>query len=151
MVSFGKVLLRDEKKTNELGALLYECSQLGDVITLSGSMGIGKTTLARSFIKKGSNVKKVSSPTYNLVQTYQSLKGDIVHFDAWRLRYPEEVIELGILDSIATSITIIEWPENIEPYVPQKNLNIKILFENNHRIAYFRGDNAWERLLKNFN
>ena len=145
----GKTVLKNENETNRLGSILYKKCKLGDVITLSGSIGMGKTTIARSFILEGSNSKNIPSPTYNLVQTYDSSKGEIIHFDAWRLKIPNEVLELGILDSIEKSITIIEWPENIIQFIPRNHLNIKLLFKNDYRIAYFNGSENWKNTVNN--
>ena len=142
-----KINLHDESVTKSIGIKLYNSCSIGDIITLSGIIGSGKTTLARYFIKAGTNLDRIPSPTYNLIHSYTSNKGEICHFDAWRIKNSDEIIELGIPDKYTSVITLIEWPENVSDFIPSTQLNIKILFDGGMRIAYFRGGTKWEKFL----
>jgi tRNA threonylcarbamoyladenosine biosynthesis protein TsaE len=102
---------------------------MGDVIALFGDLGTGKTTLSRYIIN--SLLKKpvdVISPTFNIVQTYDTSQGTVWHFDLYRLNNVEEVIELGIEDAFNFGISLIEWPEIIEGHLPRNHTTISIGF-----------------------
>ncbi len=144
---FKTITLSDKNMMNNLGINLFRSCRKGDIITLSGEMGTGKTTLARGFIKEASNVDYVPSPTYTLIQTYDSKIGEIIHFDAWRINNPEEIFELGIIENFGISIILIEWPEKILKFIPDEHLNINIKFKGNYRSAVFSGTGLWEKRL----
>lgn len=91
----------------------------GQIFCLRGDLGMGKTVFARAFIRAlcGEDTE-VPSPTFTLVQTYESGKGDIWHFDLYRIEDAEEVYELGWEEALSRCITLIEWPERIEGLLP---------------------------------
>jgi len=94
-------------------------------ILLEGDLGSGKTTLARFLIQALVGAPcEVPSPTFTLVQTYDSLHGAIHHYDLYRLKRCEEAIELGIEESLTTAITLIEWPSIVYPILPAKYLRL---------------------------
>ena len=110
---------------NQIAATLA----IGDVITLSGDLGAGKTTLSRYIIHALlDNTIDVVSPTFNIVQTYDTLKGTVWHFDLYRLNNVEEVIELGIEDAFNFGISLIEWPGIITSHLPRNSIKISIEF-----------------------
>ena len=116
-----------EQDTMAFGAALAEIVQSGDVITLKGALGAGKTTFARGFIQHLAGVdEEVVSPTFTLVQTYETQRGIIWHFDLYRLEAPDDVLELGLEDAQAGGITLIEWPERLGPYMPRTPLQIEM-------------------------
>lgn len=98
----------------------------GEIIALYGTLGMGKTVFARSLIRNltKDETLEVPSPTFTLVQTYDSDKGIIYHFDCYRLEDPEEIYELGWEDALSGSIVILEWPEKIAGLIPPKRLDI---------------------------
>ena len=104
-------------------------SNASDVYLLKGDLGAGKTTFAQGFIKAlTSESQNVTSPTFNIIQLYDSRKGTIYHCDFYRLKTPEEFYELGIEDSIGHNIIIAEWPEmagNVFP-ADSKIINITL-------------------------
>jgi tRNA threonylcarbamoyladenosine biosynthesis protein TsaE len=117
--------LPDEAATAALAARLAARARPGDVIALKGELGAGKTSFARAFIRaRGSAEEAVPSPTFTLVQVYDVGETSIWHFDAYRLRDPEEAWELGIEDAFAEGISLIEWPERLGSLVPARRLLI---------------------------
>src|SRR6056300_2093780 len=96
-----------------------------DVILLHGGIGAGKSFFARALIQSVQDVPEdVPSPTFTLVQTYDTQLGEIWHADLYRLSGPDEVIELGLLDAFETAICLIEWPDRLQDLTPSTALNI---------------------------
>ena len=119
--------LPDEAATCALAAELARRARRGDVIGLSGPLGSGKTTFARAFIGSRIGAGEVPSPTFTLVEIYQSLTGPALwHFDLYRLERPEDAYELGIEDAFAEGISLIEWPERLGPLMPAEHLGIAL-------------------------
>ena len=104
------MILHDEAATAAAGAALANVARSGDVITLSGPLGAGKTALARSFIRALGHVGEVPSPSFALVQPYEELEPRVWHVDLYRIEDASEIEELG-LDSAADAVLLVEWPE----------------------------------------
>ena len=95
----------------------------GDVIGLSGNLGIGKTVLARSIIRVLAmtyeiSVPDIPSPTFTLVQQYDFPPFSVFHIDLYRIEDDKETLELGIEDIFANDVSLIEWPERLGLYLP---------------------------------
>jgi tRNA threonylcarbamoyladenosine biosynthesis protein TsaE len=101
---------RDEAATAAFGAALARAAKAGDVITLSGPLGVGKTAVARGLIAELGHQGEVPSPSFALVQPYDELEPAVWHVDLYRIDDPSELAELG-LDSAADAILLVEWPE----------------------------------------
>ena len=102
--------LQDEAATAAFGAQLAGLARPGDVITLSGPLGVGKTALARGFIAALGHHGEVPSPSFALVQPYENLDPRVWHVDLYRIEEVSELGELG-LDSAADAVLLVEWPE----------------------------------------
>lgn len=102
--------LEDEAATAALGAALARQAEAGDVITLSGPLGVGKTALARGFIAALGHEGEVPSPSFAIVQPYEELQPPVWHVDLYRIEDAAEIEELG-LDSAADAVLLVEWPE----------------------------------------
>ena len=102
--------LHDEAATAAFGAQLAGLARAGDVIALSGPLGVGKTALARGFIAALGHHGEVPSPSFALVQPYEDLDPRVWHVDLYRIEDPSELDELG-LDSAADAVLLVEWPE----------------------------------------
>ena len=107
-----RIFLVDDAATAALGARLAAELGPGAVVLLSGSLGAGKTALARGTIRwlTGEPQMDVPSPSFALVQPYEANGAPLLHADLYRLRDPREVDELGLFDR-ADSIVLVEWPE----------------------------------------
>ena len=107
--------------TQQFAHKLAPMLQPKDIILLRGDLGVGKTTLTRNIINEiGLQKEEVPSPTFTLLQTYDTKCGPLYHFDFYRIRKPEEIYELGIEDAYAEGITIIEWGEKMGYLEPVK-------------------------------
>lgn len=104
------MILDDEESTTRLGAQLAAVARPGDVITLSGPLGVGKTALARGFISALGHEEDVPSPSFAIVQPYEELDPPVWHVDLYRIEEPSEIGELG-LDCAGDAVLIVEWPE----------------------------------------
>lgn len=104
------MILKNEDATAELGARLARVAEPGDVISLSGPLGVGKTALARGFIGALGHQGDVPSPSFAIVQPYEELDPPVWHVDLYRIEQASEIDELG-LDSAADAVLIVEWPE----------------------------------------
>lgn len=98
------------------------------ILTLKGTLGAGKSVFARALIRSLTNdpALTVPSPTFTLVQTYDSPHGPIHHYDLYRLENEEEIYELGWEESLTEGISIIEWPERLAGMKPADTLDITI-------------------------
>lgn len=143
--------LPDLPATAALAAALAPALGRGDVVTLTGDLGTGKTTLVRFLLQSlyGTPVE-VPSPTFTLLQTYPLPSGLTVwHFDLYRLGQPEDVLELGWEEALATGLALVEWPDRLGPLLPACLLDIRLTFAEAANAAdWFRtarliGSGAW--------
>ena len=102
--------------------------ECGDLVALYGDLGAGKTTFARALIRAlvGDPSHEVPSPTFALRQDYASARAAIAHFDFYRIGSARDLDELGFDEALATSITIVEWPERAENALPADRIDISI-------------------------
>jgi N-acetylmuramate 1-kinase len=141
--------LKDTEATEALGAELALMAKPASVICLHGELGVGKTTLARSFIQAlaGDEIE-VPSPTYTLVQTYDATRVPVAHVDLYRLTSPAELDELGLDDLLATHQVIVEWPERLARALPADRLDVRLATDGKARVAQLTGHGAWSLALK---
>jgi len=143
------VELTDEGATAALAAVVAAMSEPGDLIALKGDLGAGKTTFARAFIRAFGGGGEVPSPTFTLVQTYEVGATTIWHFDLYRLKSPDEIWELGIEEALADGIALVEWPEQLGDFLPDRGLEIAFLFAERAeaRRAILAGGTNWQTRL----
>lgn len=112
--------LKDEAATLELASLVAKYAVCGDFIRLDGTLGMGKTTFARQFIRTlaGDNNLSVPSPTFNLMQTYTETRLSVAHVDAYRLSDPIELEMLDLDAFFEHGVVVMEWAENVEEVLP---------------------------------
>jgi tRNA threonylcarbamoyladenosine biosynthesis protein TsaE len=138
--------LGDEAATVALARRIAAVARAGDVIALAGDLGTGKTRFARAFVDAAAgDGEEVPSPTFTLVQTYDSPAGPIWHFDLYRLARPEEAYELGIEEALADGIVLIEWPERLGDLLPAERLDIALAYGDRPtaRRARLAGHGGW--------
>lgn len=115
-----------EKDTADVGQKLAKIACKGDVFALFGTLGMGKSVLSRAFVKSLTSAEEVPSPTFTLVQTYETADFDIYHFDLYRIKSADEIFELGAEEAIYEGVCLIEWPEKIKSLLPESYLKIHI-------------------------
>ena len=121
-----KLTLNSPQETVVLAAQLGDTLKPGDTILLEGSIGSGKTHFARALVQSVLAVPEdVPSPTYTLIQIYNTRVGEIWHSDLYRLSSVAEIEELGLIEAFDTSICLIEWPERLGALAPRTALLIR--------------------------
>jgi len=102
----------------------------GDVVALSGDLGAGKSTFARALIRRLADDPglEAPSPTFTLMQTYDTPRGRVVHADLYRLRGPDELVELGMGEALEDAVGLIEWPDRAGDFLPPGR-RLDIVFE----------------------
>ena len=122
--------LRSEGETSALAKAVGDVLLAGDVILLNGDLGTGKTFFARALIQHRLGAlglwEDVPSPSFTLVQEYDSGTVTLWHVDLYRLGGPDEVIELGMLDAFETAICLVEWPDRLEDLRPASAVEISL-------------------------
>ena len=119
--------LRTEAETETFAARLASCCRIGDILALSGTLGMGKTALARAFIRALTDPDEdVPSPTFTLVQIYETEMFPLYHFDLYRIATPDEAIELGIDDAFDEGVSLIEWPDRLGSLLPARHLSLTL-------------------------
>lgn len=119
--------LADLAATEALAVRLAVLVRKGDAILLEGPLGAGKTAFARAFLRAAAAdpALEVPSPSFTLMQTYDTRKGTVHHFDLWRLDGPAALAELGFEDALA-DIVLVEWPDRLGPFRPIDALTVQL-------------------------
>src|SRR6204780_5609822 len=122
------VALANETATASLMADLALLIGPGDVITLSGDLGTGKTAAARALIRylAGDDAYEVPSPTFTLAQTYDLPPFPLVHADLYRVNDPAELEEIGLSPLPEGTLTLIEWPGGAAAALPADRIDIAL-------------------------
>lgn len=115
------------QETKELGKKMAERAKPGDVFTLVGDLGVGKTVFTQGIAEGLGIDEPVNSPTFTIVQEYESGRMPFYHFDVYRIGDPEEMDEIGFDDYIyGDGLCLIEWADLIEEILPEKRVAIRI-------------------------
>ena len=143
------LMLANEAASQQLGNDIAAILAIGDVISLSGDLGMGKTTLARSIIRSlaGNAELEVPSPTFTLVQSYPG-RVPVQHFDLYRLSMPEELEELGFAEAVRDGAVLVEWAERAAQEMPTDIVTIDLREEGDGRMAEISGPDAFMRRLQ---
>src|SRR6201998_4230898 len=122
------VTLANEQATLRFAADIASALEPGDLVTLSGDLGAGKTTFARALIRHLARdpAIEVPSPSFTLIQTYDLERFTVVHADLYRVSGSSELAELGFEDLPAGAVTLLEWPDRAAGFLPPDRLDITI-------------------------
>lgn len=142
------MIIRDEKAMRGFGACLIGACDQGGVITLSGELGTGKTTLVRGALEAEGVHDGVRSPTYTLVEYYPLDRFAVAHFDLYRLGDPEELEYLGYRDYLnQQTLCLIEWPQRAGGYLHAVDLEIRLEYVAQGRRMELSAESKWGRQL----
>ena len=127
------------QRTESLGTVLGKIAEPGDIITLAGTLGAGKTALTQ-FIGRGLGIDPriyITSPTFSLLHEYQG-RIPLYHMDLYRLGYEEEIESLGFPEYFyGHGLTVIEWPERLGSLMPAERLHVELVISGeNSRTAH---------------
>ncbi|MEI9989275.1 MAG: tRNA (adenosine(37)-N6)-threonylcarbamoyltransferase complex ATPase subunit type 1 TsaE [Rhizomicrobium sp.] len=129
--------------TQALGARIAASLKVGDAVALQGDLGAGKTTLARAILHALGVTEEVPSPTFTLVQYYETPKLNVRHYDLYRIESPAEVEELGLEEALDDGAALIEWPERALAWLPTDRLHVSLSLKDGTRQALVSGPPRW--------
>lgn len=107
--------LKDEKATLAFGRKIAPLLRAGDVVTLSGQLSAGKTTMVRGLLAALGHKGEVPSPSFAIVQPYETLHPPVWHVDLYRIENASDIHELGLDDIRQDGVLLVEWPDNSGP------------------------------------
>ena len=148
-----------ETQMLELADFLAPLLKVGDSILLYGDIGCGKSVFARGVIHQRFRIEKaaiedVPSPTFTIVQVYDSISPTITHVDLYRISDESELADLDTLDNLNVTICIIEWPEIMGSLVPSRHISMKVYLNeidyHSRNIVFDMHGKGWELIFKNF-
>lgn len=124
---FKETISYSEEETAALAKRIAGTLPTRQILFLEGDLGAGKSVFARALIRELTNDPDltVPSPTFNLLQVYETPEFPIWHYDLYRLKEPDEIEELSWDDALSSGIVLIEWPEKLEHLKPE-GLTIRI-------------------------
>ncbi len=144
-----ELFLPDEAATKRFGEDFALALVKGDLVTLSGDLGAGKSSLARAVIRAIADDEglEVPSPTFTLVQSYEALRLPVAHADLYRISHGEELDELGLVEFLEDGVVLSEWPEQAEGFLPEPSFAVTLTHEGaGRRIVITGADAAISRL-----
>ncbi len=137
------MILKDEDATVRFGGSLAKVARAGDVITLSGPLGVGKTALARGFLAALGHEGEVPSPSFAIVQPYEDVVPPVWHVDLYRIEKASELHELGL--DAADGVLLVEWPERAGASAWTEPLGLSLAFaQDGERILTAKVPPSWE-------
>ena len=135
------VSLPDLAATERLAARLAGIVRPGMAVLLEGPLGAGKSAFCRALLRSLADDPglDVPSPTFTLVQSYDTARGPVHHLDLWRLAGPEGLDELG-WDDMLRDIVLVEWPDRLGPHVPERAIGVRLsIVDEDARVAELTG------------
>lgn len=146
------IILGSPEETGALAQSLGAHVGAGDVVLLEGDIGAGKTHFARSLIQTLlPEPEDVPSPTFTLVQIYDTSKFEIWHADLYRLTSPDEVVELGLTDAFQDALCLVEWPDRLAELTPENALIMSFKMgeqEGVRTLSIRSNDTGWQSILR---
>jgi tRNA threonylcarbamoyladenosine biosynthesis protein TsaE len=140
--------LEGEAATAALGARIARGLRVGDVVLLSGELGAGKTALARGILRALGVSEHVPSPTFTLVQSYETPSLTVRHLDLYRVDEARELDELGLDEALDDGAVMVEWPERAPGRWPGDALEVSLAMTGEtSREASIKGPARWRDIL----
>lgn len=133
------VPLPDMAATQALGARLAQALRTGTCVALWGDLGAGKTTLARAILRGLGVTEDVPSPTFTIVQRYETPALVVHHYDLYRLKSAAEMTELGFDESLEDGAVLVEWPERAPDALPSDSVHVRLTLQDGARLAQISG------------
>ena len=147
----SKIDITSEKSTRELAEKLTSYFKGGEYVFLYGEMGIGKTTFVKYFINKFQTDEKlkiteVTSPTFNLLNEYETNNFIIKHYDLFRIKKKSEIKDLDIFEKSEKVISLVEWPQLLNNIYKGKKIDLLFTYENElkNRTLQIKGLNSFK-------
>lgn len=139
------MILKGEAATEALAQKLASSLQAGDVVTLSGPVGAGKTSLVRFVLHALGHQGEVPSPTFSIIQPYDHLAPPVWHADLYRIEDSDELQEIGLDELASDAVLLVEWPERAGPnaFGHALDLRLEILDGDRRRLTAIVPP-AWE-------
>jgi len=138
-------VLADLAATDALGARIAASLAAGDAIALQGDLGTGKTTLARAILRALGVTEAVPSPTFTLVQAYETPRLPVRHYDLYRVADVSDMDELGLEEALDEGAALIEWPEHAGTRLPADALRVELMLDRCGRWARISGPMRWAK------
>ena len=137
----GKINISKEKDTKLVAERLCKLINLGDLILLTGNLGVGKTTFIKYIINSlqrinRQKISEVPSPTFNITNEYQIKKISIKHYDLYRIKNQKELNNLGIQENLKKQITLIEWPEIVKKLKIKNSISLIFKYNKSYTERY---------------
>lgn len=144
---------RSEQETADFARAIGARLLAGDCLLLDGQIGAGKTHFARHLIQSLQlEAEDVPSPTFTLVQTYDTTAGEIWHADLYRVTSPDEIEELGLTDAFQAAISLVEWPDRLGDLAPADALSLSFATvpgdDDSRTLSIIWSDAKWDTLLE---
>jgi tRNA threonylcarbamoyladenosine biosynthesis protein TsaE len=137
--------IKDEKAMLAFGRKLAAVLKPGDVVTLSGPLSAGKTTLVRGLLSALGQEGEVPSPSFAIVQPYDALSPPVWHVDLYRIENPSDLDELGLDDVGGDGVLLVEWPEHAGHNAWPRALALSLeVMEDGSRALTAEVPGAWE-------
>jgi tRNA threonylcarbamoyladenosine biosynthesis protein TsaE len=137
--------IKDEKAMLSIGRDLARQLRAGDMVTLSGSLSAGKTTLVRGLLAGLGHKGETPSPSFAIVQPYEMLSPPVWHVDLYRIENPSDLDELGLDDVGEDAVLIVEWPEHAGARAWPQALALSLeVMEDGSRALTAEVPGAWE-------
>lgn len=119
--------VRNEKETEQFAREIAKLAHPGSVICLIGDLGVGKTTMTKGIAKALGVTEQITSPTFTIVQEYETGRIPLYHFDVYRINDPDELFEMGFEEYLhGKGVSVIEWADLIPDMLPEKRIEVRI-------------------------
>jgi tRNA threonylcarbamoyl adenosine modification protein YjeE len=147
---YNALTFRSEAETRAFGGKVADLLRIGDVVTLGGELGVGKTVFARGVIQRFLPKEEVPSPTFTLIQTYETPAFAISHVDLYRVKERGELRELGLEEALERGVLLIEWPDRMGELLPRDRLDVMLSGdgEENERLVQVVSRGNWVERIK---